>query len=227
MNRLALLGIEENDVKKFEGYMEDILKLNESINLTAITEKAEFVEKHYLDSIVIRRYDEMKEATRVLDLGTGAGFPGVPLAILFPEKEFVLVDSLNKRLKIIQELCEKHGIENVKVVHGRAEELGRNPEYREKFDLCLSRAVASLPVLTEYCLPFVKVGGSLVAYKGPDAEEEIKRAKNAINKLGGKFDRVENAGIEDLSHNLVFIKKIKNTDKRFPRKPGTPSKEPL
>lgn len=223
------LKADNETMKKFEGYMKDILELNQHINLTAIKEEEQFIEKHYIDSLAICPFKEIKDAETILDLGTGAGFPGIPLAIVFPDKQFVLVDSLNKRLKIIQELCEKYDIHNVKVVHGRAEELARKSDYRETFDVCVSRAVAYMPVLTEYCLPFVKVGGCFVSYKGPEVYEEINKAKNAIGLLGGKLNKLEEVEIagSELNHNLVFITKEKKTDKRFPRKAGTPSKEPL
>lgn len=235
MNRLIKtlekmnIEISPETLEKFQGYMEDILELNEHINLTAIRREDEFIEKHYLDSVVLGQFEEIKKAGKILDLGTGAGFPGIPLALLFPEKEFVLVDSLNKRLKIIDELCQKYSINNVTLIHGRAEELGRKPELRDGFDLCISRAVASMPVLAEYCLPFVKVGGMMVAYKGPDASIELEKAAKAIRLLSGELDRVENVKImdSDLEHNLVFIKKTGRTPKAYPRKPGTPAKEPL
>lgn len=235
MERL-INGLKENQIPftmeqidTLEKYMDEILQLNNHINLTAITDKEEFVEKHYMDSLAICKYMEMQNAHRILDLGTGAGFPGIPLAVIYPDKEFVLVDSLNKRLKIIDSLCEKLSIHNVKTCHGRAEELARKPEFRDGFDLCVSRAVANLPVLCEYCLPFVKVGGTFVAYKGPEVHEEMEKARKAIKLLCGKFNKIEQAklGNTQLEHNLVFIDKAKATDKKYPRKPGTPSKEPL
>lgn len=216
-------------IQVLERYMDEILELNQHINLTAITDRKEFVEKHYMDSLAVCKYMEIKDGARVLDLGTGAGFPGVPLAVLFPKTQFVLVDSLNKRLKIIDSLCDKLGIKNVTTCHGRAEELARKAEYRDGFDLCISRAVASMPVLCEYCLPFTKVGGTFIAYKGPDVYDELDKAQRALKLLGGKVEKIEqaNMGDSDLAHNFVFISKTKATDKKYPRKPGTPSKEPL
>ncbi|MCQ2550953.1 MAG: 16S rRNA (guanine(527)-N(7))-methyltransferase RsmG [Clostridia bacterium] len=219
------ISLSEDKINKFTGYMEDILELNEHINLTAITDKDEFIKKHYMDSVSLAKFVEISTARRILDLGTGAGFPGVPLAIIYPEKEFVLVDSLNKRLKIIATLCEKYHIKNVTVVHARAEELARKEDFRDSFDLCVSRAVASMPVLLEYCLPFVKTGGKLISYKGPEVEEELEKSARALKLLQGKVEKIEKTSLDE--HNLVFVEKLGPTPKAYPRKPGTPSKEPL
>lgn len=214
---------------KLTGYMDEILELNQHINLTAITDRDEFIRKHYIDSLLCVSYDEFKNAKNIIDVGTGGGFPGVPLAIAFPEKNFVLIDSLNKRIKIINELCEKLGITNVRAVHGRAEELARKKEMRDSFDLCVSRAVANMSTLTEYCLPFVKKGGSFIAYKGPECGSEIAAASRAIKVLGGRLTHEESPVFEgsDFEHKLIFIKKEKNTESKYPRKAGTPSKEPI
>lgn len=214
---------------KLTGYMDEILELNQHINLTAITDRDEFIRKHYIDSLLCVNYDEFKNAKNIIDVGTGGGFPGVPLAIAFPEKNFVLIDSLNKRIKIINELCEKLGITNVRAVHGRAEELARKKEMRDSFDLCVSRAVANMSTLTEYCLPFVKKGGNFIAYKGPECGPEIAAASRAIKVLGGRLTHEESPVFEgsDFEHKLIFIKKEKNTESKYPRKAGTPSKEPI
>lgn len=214
---------------KFLEYMKQILKLNESINLTAITDEKEFIIKHYFDSLVVTDLQEYINAKNVIDVGTGAGFPGIPLALHSLDKNFTLVDSLNKRLKIIDGLCNKLNIKNVETVHGRAEDLGKNPIYREKFDLCVSRAVARLDVLVEYTLPFIRIGGYLMAYKGPDYEEELKVSDKAISVLGGKVENIVQGNMEEygIYHNIILIKKIKSTPKKFPRKPGTPTKEPI
>lgn len=213
---------------KFEKYMDGILEWNTKVNLTNITDREEFIEKHYIDSIVAIDFDEIKNAKTIIDVGTGGGFPGVPLAIIFPEKQFVLVDSLNKRLKIIDELTNELGIDNVTTVHGRAEELAQKKEYREKFDVCISRAVANLTSLSELCLPFVKVNGSFIAYKGPSVYEELETAEKVINLLGGKVDKICDIEVnKELNHKLLFVKKIKNTNKKYPRKPGEPVRNPI
>ncbi|MEL7657253.1 MAG: 16S rRNA (guanine(527)-N(7))-methyltransferase RsmG [Bacillota bacterium] len=228
---LADLNIEYNDeiILKFQRYMELILEWNEKVNLTSITEKEEFIKKHYIDSIAISEYLQMKEAKKIIDVGTGAGFPGIPLAIIYPEKEFLLMDSLNKRIKIIDEIAKEIGIINVTLCHGRAEDIAQKKEYREQFDLCVSRAVANLAVLSEYCLPFVKVGGWFAAYKTGAAEEELKQSLRAIELLGGHLE--ENLPLDikgyDLDHRILFIKKAKKTLSKYPRKAGTPAKEPL
>ncbi|MCQ2548318.1 MAG: 16S rRNA (guanine(527)-N(7))-methyltransferase RsmG [Clostridia bacterium] len=214
---------------KLEKYMDRILELNNSINLTAIKDREEFVEKHYLDSLSIVISKEFQDAKKLIDVGTGAGFPGIPLAIVFPDKKFILMDSLQKRLKIIDTLCEELGIANVQTLHGRAEDIGQNPQYRESFDICLSRAVARLTVLSEYCIPLVKQEGYFISYKGAESEEEIGDARNSIGILGGKLINVidANPGENTKDHNLILIKKIKNTPSNYPRKAGLPSKKPL
>lgn len=224
-------GVDSSDEKlrQLSGYMEGILDFNESINLTAITDRKEFIAKHYIDSLMCAAMDEINDADTVIDVGTGGGFPGVPLAIAFPEKKFTLIDSLNKRIKIVNQLCDELEIKNVRAIHGRAEELARKKDMREQFDICVSRAVANMATLSEYCLPFVKVGGSFIAYKGPDCESEVKEASNAIEKLGGCLLRIERPEANGVAfdHRLIVVKKIAATAAKFPRKPGTPSKEPM
>lgn len=214
-------------IERFSAYMEGVLEWNEKINLTAITDKKEFVEKHFVDSVLCWNFNEYKNADTIIDVGTGAGFPGVPLAILSPDKDFILVDSLKKRLNVIDGLTAESGIENTVTVHGRAEELARNKKYREGFDVCVSRAVANLAVLCEYTLPFIKKGGHLLAYKGPDAQVELERASKAIKVLGGRFKEIKEVDLEGFKHNIVIIEKVKETPAKYPRKAGTPSKEPI
>lgn len=221
------LPFDESTLEKYRGYMKGILEWNEKINLTAITDELEFETKHFVDSILCCNFPEYKNAETVIDIGTGGGFPGVPLAIISPDKHFVLADSLNKRLKVIDTLTSELGISNTKTVHGRAEEMAKNSDFRQSFDLCVSRAVANMAVLAEYCLPFIKVGGYLLAYKGPDAEDEIKAAKKAIKILGGEFVRLETASLEGYNHNIVVIKKMKDTPVKYPRKAGIPTKTPI
>ena len=223
------LGYENFDqYEKYQQYMEGVLDWNEKVNLTNITDREEFIEKHFVDSVLIADREEFKNADTVIDVGTGGGFPGVPLAILFPEKEFVLLDSLNKRLKIIAELTEEIGIDNVTVVHGRAEEIARKPEYREAFDVCVSRAVANLTSLSELCIPFFKKGGYFIAYKGPGVYEELEAAEKAIGLLGCKVVSVDDAPMQyGQEHILLFAKKMSNTPKKYPRKPGEPVRNPI
>ena len=223
------LACSDDQVNKFETYMQGILAWNEKVNLTRITQPDEFIVKHFLDSLVCCTHKEYQNARKIIDVGTGAGFPGIPLAIMSADKNFVLMDSLGKRLKIIDELCAEAGISNVETIHARAEELARNKQHREKYDLCVSRAVANMAVLAEYCLPFIKVGGCLMAYKGPEAAEEAEAAKNAIKLLGGNLAEIYDASLEkyDIYHKIVVIKKVKNTVSKYPRKAGTPTKEPL
>ena len=212
---------------RFAGYMEGILEWNEKINLTAIKDKEEFVIKHLIDSVLCYNFPEYRNADTIIDVGTGAGFPGIPLAIISPDKDFVLADSLNKRLKVIRTLADQLGIENIETVHGRAEDLARNKSYRQRFDLCVSRAVANLPVLCEYCLPFVRKGGFLLSYKGPDAQKEAESASKAIRVLGGRLVRIQPAELSGYDHNIVVIEKIGDTSAKYPRKAGTPVKEPI
>ena len=216
-------------IEKFRIYMEGVLEWNEKVNLTTITDPDEFVIKHFIDSIICANYPEYINAVKIIDVGTGAGFPGIPLSIISPEKEFILMDSLNKRLKIIDELCQRADIKNVVTLHARAEELAKNKAYRERYDLCVSRAVANMAVLAEYCLPFIKVGGFLMAYKGPEAENEVREAEHALYLLGGRAEEIRNGNLKEfgIDHKVVVIKKVSNTPSKYPRKPGTPTKEPL
>ena len=209
--------------------MEGILTWNEKVNLTNITDPAEFRIKHNADSLMCVDFPEFQEAESVIDVGTGGGFPGIPLAVYAPDKHFTLLDSLNKRLRIIDELAGELEINNITLVHGRAEDIAKKPEHREKYDLCVSRAVSNLATLSEYCLPFIRVGGYLLAYKGPGAEEEAKDAEKALKILGGSIIGIRQTSMEEygLDHRILVIKKVRNTPKAYPRKAGTPLKEPL
>ncbi len=218
---------------QFYSYMKRLLKYNESINLTAIKEEEEFILRHYVDSLSIIGLDQYNNAKRIIDVGTGGGFPGVPLAIMNPEKTFTLLDSLDKRLKIIDEICsemrqesETISISNVCTLHQRAEDAGQDSNYREQFDLCVSRAVADLSVLTEYCLPFVGPGGYFIAYKSRNVEEELAGAKKSINTLGGDYSEISIADtITDQS--LIIIPKKHPTPSKYPRRPGDPKRKPI
>jgi 16S rRNA (guanine527-N7)-methyltransferase len=216
-------------IPKLWAYRDATLEWNNKVNLTAITKPDEFIQKHYVDSLLCARSEELQKARTVIDVGTGGGFPGVPLAILFPKKKFVLLDSLQKRLKIVREMADDIGLTNVEVVHGRAEDLARMPKYREQFDLCVSRAVANLSTLSELCLPFVKVGGTFISYKGPNCNGEVSEAQNAIQALGGKLVRAELPRPDSFltDHTMIYIYKVRKTPATYPRKAGTPAKEPL
>ena len=220
---------EAERLHKFQAYMDGVLRWNQKVNLTAITTEDAFVQKHFIDSLACLKSSEFQKAAHIVDVGTGAGFPGVPLAILYPKKQFVLVDSLAKRLKVIQELCDQIQIRNIKTIHSRAEDLGQDKNHRENYDLCLSRAVAALAVLSEYCLPLVKVGGYFIAYKGTEIQQELEDSYGAIALLGGRLDRNVAAKIpeQDPAHQLIYIEKKRTTPSKYPRKAGTPSKSPL
>lgn len=215
---------------KFEAYMNNILEKNKEINLTAIKEKNEFITKHFIDSLTAAKLPYFKNAHKIVDIGTGAGFPGVPLAIIFPKTDFLLVDSLKKKLLVIEKICESLSISNVKTCHARAEDLGRDKAHREKYDICVSRAVASFEVLSEYCIPLVKNNGIFIAYKGPKAEEEIERSLYAIKILGGKYIGEYKPDFENFisyEHKLYIIQKDHKTPEKYPRKAGVPGKVPL
>ena len=221
-----LFAIPENEIEKFYQYMKLLLEWNEKINLTAITDESEIIRKHFIDSLTISKL--IKEDTNVVDVGTGAGFPGMPLAITKKVK-VTLVDSLNKRINFLNIVKEAIELDNVNTVHGRAEEVGQNEKYREKFDYAVSRAVAPINVLLEYMLPLVKVGGYCLCMKGPKVIDEMQGIENVAEKLGGKYIKLEELEIpgEESRKNVIIIKKVESTNKKNPRKTGTPAKQPL
>ncbi|MCM0647024.1 16S rRNA (guanine(527)-N(7))-methyltransferase RsmG [Clostridium swellfunianum] len=223
------LSFDEQKYNQFIRYKDMVKEWNEKINLTAITEDEEIIKKHFIDSIKALKSTELKNAKKIIDVGTGAGFPGIPLKIVIPELEVVLLDSLNKRVNFLNEVINSLGLKNITAVHGRAEDFAANPSYREKFDAAVSRAVANLAVLSEFCIPFVKVNGYFIALKGPAVEEEIKAGTKAVETLGGTIKDVIEVQVEgtDLNHNLVVVKKVKNTPKSYPRKAGTAAKKPI
>ena len=227
--KLEEYNIEINDeqIEKFDLYMKLLLEWNEKINLTAITEKDDIILKHFVDSLTILKYVDKRD--KIIDIGTGAGFPGIPIKIMNEKANITLLDSLNKRINFLNIVINELKLDNIVAIHGRAEELARNKAHREKYDVAVSRAVANLSTLTEYMLPFVKIGGKCICMKGANVKEEIDKAKNAIKKLGGQIEIVDNFYLSenDNERNIVIIKKIKETEPKYPRKAGIPSKEPL
>ena len=223
----AGVQIDEQQLDKFYNYKNLILDWNEKINLTAITDDFEFIIKHFVDSLTINKYIEKNK--KIIDIGTGAGFPGIPLKIMNEDDDIVLFDSLNKRLKVLEDIIEKIELKNIETLHGRAEETFKNKEHREKYDVAVSRAVAALNVLVELMLPAVKPGGICICMKGNNVEEELKEAKRAIKEMGGEILKIEKIILPELEleRNIVIIKKIKQTPNKYPRKPGTPQKEPI
>ena len=224
------IELTEIQMKQFLTYYEMLVEKNKVMNLTAITEFEEVVEKHFIDSLMlVKAVDLKKENYKLLDLGTGAGFPGIPLKIAYPNLEIVLVDSLNKRVKFLAEVIEALQLKNITAVHGRAEDLAKKKEYREQFDYCVSRAVANLSTLSEYCVPFVKIGGNFISYKAGNLEEELENAKNPIKILGGKVENLIEFSLPgtEVSRSFVVVGKKKETAKKYPRNAGKPNKEPL
>ena len=221
------IEINEGQIKSFEKYMNLLLEWNEKINLTAITQPDEVKLKHFVDSLTVLKY--INDDDKVIDIGTGAGFPGIPLKIMNENTKITLLDSLNKRINFLNIVIETLNLRNIQAIHGRAEEIARNKLYREKYDVAVSRAVANLSTLTEYMLPFVKVGGKCICMKGDNVNEEIEKAKNAIKELGGEIERVDNFYLSDNDNerNIIIIRKVKETSSKYPRKAGMPSKEPL
>lgn len=223
------VDFDENKYNQLIQYKNLLQEWNEKINLTSITEDEEIIKKHFIDSIKIYKFSPLKDMKRIIDVGTGAGFPGLPIKIVDEKKQVVLLDSLNKRINFLNEVINTLKLENIETVHGRAEDVAKDKGYRESFDGVVSRAVANMSVLSEFCLPFVKLNGYFIAMKGPAVEEEIKEAKNAIGTLGGKIEDIIGIDIEesDLRHNLVIIKKVKETPGKYPRKAGLVTKSPL
>lgn len=229
IDMLNKIGVElsEKQVNQFLKYYEMLIEKNKVMNLTSITEFDEVIEKHFVDSLQIAQYVDLAQEVSIIDVGTGAGFPGIPLKIAFPEVEVTLLDSLNKRINFLNEVIDELGLKKISAIHGRAEDYGKNGKYREKFDYCVSRAVANMSSLSEYCLPFVKVGGSFIPYKSGNIDDELEQAKKAVFLLGGKVEKVERFALAEAQRSFVFIKKEKNTAKKYPRKAGLPTKEPL
>ena len=223
------ISLSEEQLTQFIKYYELLIEKNRVMNLTAITDFDEVVQKHFLDSLSLVKVLEGKPSGKILDMGTGAGFPGIPIKIAFPDCSMTLVDSVNKKIGFIQEAVQEIGLHNVEAIHGRVEDLGHDVSHREQYDLVVSRAVAALPALVEYCLPFVKIGGAFLSYKSVKVDEELSAGKKAIQVLGGRLKkdvRFQLPGTE-IERAFLFIEKEKPCPKKYPRKAGTPTKTPI
>lgn len=221
--------LKDKQLEQFEKFYHLLIEKNKVMNLTAITEEDEVIEKHFIDSLTCNRVMDMNAIHNMIDIGTGAGFPGIPLKIVYPDISVVLLDSLNKRVKFLNEVINDLGLTEIKAIHGRAEDIARLPEYRAVFDLAVSRAVANLSTLSEYCIPFVKVNGFFVSYKAGKGLEEIENSDTCMKILGSKIVQVDRFQLidDDSQRVLIKIKKCKGTSKQYPRKAGVPSKNPL
>ncbi len=219
--------LNDKQISKYYQYMNLLLEWNEKINLTSITRQDEIILKHFIDSMTVLKY--LDKYNKIIDVGTGAGFPGIPIAIMKEEKSVTLMDSLNKRIKFLEDIKQKLDLKNIDLIHSRAEDLGQDLNNREMYDVSVSRAVANLTTLVEYLIPFIKIGGICICMKGQDVEEEINDSKRAIELLGGRIKKVDEFYLpdSDMKRNIVIIEKIRSTNKRYPRKAGLPSKEPL
>lgn len=229
--QLEQLEIEltEKQKNQFYRYYEMLVEWNKVMNLTGITEYDEVNEKHFVDSLSVTKAIDVEKINSLIDIGTGAGFPGIPLKIAYPHLHVVLLDSLQKRIKFLDAVIEELGLEDVETLHGRAEDYAKKPEYREQFDICVSRAVANLSTLSEYCVPYIKIGGMFISYKSGDVDEEARESEKAIKLLGGKLKNIIKFQLPgtEIGRSFVQIEKLEKTKKRYPRKAGLPAKEPL
>lgn len=223
------INLSELQIDQFNNYYSLLVEKNKVMNLTGITEYNEVVIKHFIDSILSNKYFDYTQNCNIIDVGTGAGFPGIPLKIIYPNINITLLDSLNKRIQFLQQVVDENKLSNVICIHGRAEDFGHDQNYREKYDLCVSRAVANLSTLSEYCLPFIKKDGLFISYKAADIDEEVEQATNAIKRLSSKLENVQNREIPetDINRKFVCIRKTSLLNKKYPRKSGMPSREPL
>ena len=223
------IKLEKRQICQFLQYYELLVEWNSFMNLTAITDYDEVIKKHFVDSLSLIKAIDLSKEISVIDIGTGAGFPGIPLKIAFPNLKITLLDSLNKRIKFLNEVIDKLELKDINTIHGRAEDFAKDKNYRQSYDLCVSRAVANLSTHSEYCLPYVKTGGKFISYKSEKITDEMNAAKNAINILGGNISGQVDFVLpnSDIYRNLFIIDKIKDTPMKYPRKAGLPSKEPL
>ena len=221
------IELSEHQIEQFYIYMKLLTEWNEKINLTAIIEPKEIILKHFIDSLTIS--SQIQQSRTIADIGSGAGFPGIPLKIVNPEKELVLIDSLSKRVNFLNEVIKKCNINGITAIHARVEEIGHNSKYRGQFDVTTSRAVAKLNVLLEYMMPLVKLGGKCICLKGPNIDDEIKESKKALNILGGEISKIEKINLPDSDNKRTIIEvlSVKQLPNKYPRKPGTPTSSPL
>lgn len=231
INGIKELGIEitNRQVEQFLKYYEMLVETNKVMNLTSIVDLDEVIVKHFIDSLLVVKTIDMNKFNTMIDVGTGAGFPGIPLKIMFPNLKVVLLDSLNKRLKFLDSIIDELQLTDISTIHGRAEDIGKDIEYREKFDVCVSRAVANLSTLSEYCIPFISVGGEFISYKSEFSEEEKRGAEKAINLLGGSIKKsvIVELPYSEINRSFIFIDKKNKTPNKYPRKAGVPSKKPI
>lgn len=223
------IDLSDTQLEQFQIFYDYMIEMNQVMNLTSITEEDEVILKHFYDSMSVVKYYDFNQGENVIDVGTGAGFPGIPLAILLPEIQFTLMDSLNKRITFLKDVVEKCGLKNVECIHSRAEELAKDEKYREKYDICVSRAVANLSILLEYCIPFIKKGGKFISYKSISSEEELSASKNAQNKLCCKLKNNISFELPDTDNkrNFLIFEKFDLTASKYPRNNGIPRKKPL
>lgn len=230
-SKLQQLNITLNDrqSEQFKIFYNLLIEWNKVMNLTGITEYEEVVEKHFVDSLALIKAVDIQKIHNIIDIGTGAGFPGIPLKIAFPQLNVTLLDSLNKRIRFLNTVIENTGLKGIEAIHGRAEDYAKQPDYRENYDLCVSRAVANLATLSEYCIPYIRIGGIFVSYKSEDVEQEVECSKYAISLLGGNIKETVRFQLPgtDIGRSFIIIEKEKMTSEKYPRKAGLPSKEPL
>lgn len=228
LNKLSFT-LSDQQIEQFMKYYELLIERNKVMNLTAITDFEEVINKHFIDSLSLIKVYNTAENISVIDMGTGAGFPGIPLKIAFPSWNITLLDSLNKRVNFLNDVIHALGLQNINAIHGRAEDFGKDIKYREQFDLCVSRAVAKLSTLSEYCMPYVKANGYFIPYKSGNIDAELEESRKAIHVLGGKLEKVEKFNLPDtdMERTLILIRKVSNTPKVYPRSAGKPSKEPI